>query len=508
MAECRASAGVCDVAESCDGINDDCPADAFAPPPTACRAVAPGEVCDAAETCTGSGPNCPDDAVLPNGSTCRPSAGGCDPSEACDGLSKLCPADGKSTETCRTAAGVCDVAEVCDGINDDCPADAFAPPTTACRAASGGELCDVAETCTGSSADCPADAVAPNTTVCRGAADVCDVAETCDGTTKTCPADAMRPSDTVCRPSLVGEVCDVEEKCDGVSVACPADAVLPPGSVCRASVGNCDVADACDGASKLCPADAVSPSNTICRPAVGDCDLAEACNGSSNLCPADGFVPDGTNCDDTVFCNGTQICGGGVCGGGSSPCAANQSCDEESHLCFAGDCPVGPSTCRTAAKNTVLIKNNSDDTKDKLVWKWSRGDATTQQELGDPTDTADYALCFYAGAPAALLQQANVPHAGGKWSALADQGYTYTDIDATNDGITKIILKGGTPGKSRALLKGKGARLPDFDSNLPIASGDLPLIVQLRNKANGLCWTGSFRTPRKNLLEQFNARTP
>ena len=34
-------------------------------------------------------------------------------------------------------------------------------------------------------------------------------------------------------------------------------------------------------------------------------------------------------------------------------------------------------------------------------------------------------------------------------------------------------------------MKGKGLNLPDFDSDLPVAAPDLPMVVQLRNKQNG-----------------------
>ena len=60
----------------------------------------------------------------------------------------------------------------------------------------------------------------------------------------------------------------------------------------------------------------------------------------------------------------------------------------------------------------------------------------------------------------------------------------------------------------RANGRGKGANLPDFDSDLPIASGDLPLIVQLRNNASGVCWEGTFSAPKKNDASQFNAKQP
>ena len=36
---CRPLTGPCDLAESCDGVGNDCPPDSFAPPSTVCRYV-------------------------------------------------------------------------------------------------------------------------------------------------------------------------------------------------------------------------------------------------------------------------------------------------------------------------------------------------------------------------------------------------------------------------------------------------------------------------------------
>src|SRR5262249_34099820 len=49
---CRSAAGVCDLAESCDGSSATCPADAFAPATTGCRSST--SACGVAEQCTGS----------------------------------------------------------------------------------------------------------------------------------------------------------------------------------------------------------------------------------------------------------------------------------------------------------------------------------------------------------------------------------------------------------------------------------------------------------------------
>jgi len=147
--ECRASAGPCDVAESCDGVNNTCPADAKST--AVCRPAA-GD-CDVAESCDGVNNACPADAFKANTVECRASGGVCDPAEKCTGSTATCPADAKSTAVCRPVAGDCDVAESCDGVNNTCPANAFLPSSTVCRAAN---QCTVAEArCTGLSANCP-----------------------------------------------------------------------------------------------------------------------------------------------------------------------------------------------------------------------------------------------------------------------------------------------------------------------------------------------------------------
>lgn len=55
---CRASAGDCDAAETCNGTAVDCPADAFLPSSTVCRAATVTPVVPA-QNCTGSSAVCP-----------------------------------------------------------------------------------------------------------------------------------------------------------------------------------------------------------------------------------------------------------------------------------------------------------------------------------------------------------------------------------------------------------------------------------------------------------------
>ena len=120
---------------------------------TECRASA--GVCDLPETCTGSSAACPADAK--STAVCRLAADVCDVAESCNGVSNDCPADGYAAAgtVCRSAAGVCDVAEVCSGTSVACPTDGFKPSTEICRAAA--NICDATENCTGAAADCPED---------------------------------------------------------------------------------------------------------------------------------------------------------------------------------------------------------------------------------------------------------------------------------------------------------------------------------------------------------------
>jgi hypothetical protein len=59
-------------------------------------------------------------------------------------------------------------------------------------------VCDVTEACNGSSKSCPADGVKSSGTVCRAAAGACDVAESCNGVAKACPANGYAASGTYC----------------------------------------------------------------------------------------------------------------------------------------------------------------------------------------------------------------------------------------------------------------------------------------------------------------------
>jgi hypothetical protein len=364
---CRAAAGSCDVAESCDGLASECPADSLADASTTCRASA--GVCDVAEQCTGTSAACPGDGFLPGTTICGPVAGPCDLAEYCTGGSAACPVDEllPSTIRCRAAqVGGCDVDEFCSGTSAVCPADGVAEAGTPCRAAAPGG-CDLPESCDGTSIACPADAVVDAGTVCRAAAPGgCDAAEICDGATTDCPVDLLADAGTVCRAA--NGSCDLSEVCSGANIDCPADAVATAAIVCRAAAGACDLAESCTGASAACPADAFAPV-AVCRVPAGECDVAESCTGASAACPADAFAPVAVcrvpagECDAAESCTGTSaacpadagVVAGTACGSASSGvCDGADTCDGvggcRTNLAPATTvCDAVPTDCATTA---------------------------------------------------------------------------------------------------------------------------------------------------------------
>jgi hypothetical protein len=285
---CRAAAGACDVAETCNGTSLACPADGFASPSTACRAAA-GE-CDLADNCTGNSPTCPD---------ARKAAG------------TVCTDDGN---VCTT--------DQCDGTNVACQH----PPGNAgtlCRAAL--SPCDADELCTGTSASCPPDVFQPNGTVCDDG-DVCTQTDSCQSGTCT----GSNP--VVC---VAADQCHSPGTCDSASGVC-SNPTQVDGTAC--SDGNaCTLADSCQsgvclpGAAKSCPASDQCHDPGACDPGTGACSTGPA---------AEDFTP----CSDGDLCTRAKACHGGVCSQGQAVCDDGDPCTTDSCDTATGACGHSPLT--------------------------------------------------------------------------------------------------------------------------------------------------------------------
>ena len=169
--------------------------------------------------------------------------------------------------------------------------------------------------------------------------------------------------------------------------------------------------------------------------------------------------------------------------------------------------PLG--SCLTPGKSTFALNSDSlDHSKAKLTWSWNKGVEVDPNAIGDPTATTEYALCVYAHN--SLLAQMSVPP-GGRWQALGGTPptrYTYADRAETSNGIAKAKLTAGAPGKTKALIIGKGANLPFVP--LPLTAAQLPVTVQLvNNNATPQCWTANYlNPPTKNGEKSFKVKQP
>ncbi len=128
-------------------------------------------------------------------------------------------------------------------------------------------------------------------------------------------------------------------------------------------------------------------------------------------------------------------------------------------------CGASPATgCASAGKAVLAVKEKVAG-KEKLIAKFLKGSQMDQADFGNPIPFlgTSHALCVYDSTDA-LVGSLNVNKAG-LWCAYSDcwrssggdppdgKGYKYKDANASADGVSKITIKGGDAGKSKAILK-------------------------------------------------------
>ncbi len=167
--------------------------------------------------------------------------------------------------------------------------------------------------------------------------------------------------------------------------------------------------------------------------------------------------------------------------------------------------------CRTSivpGRTRFVLKDDADDSRDRMYWKWTKGEATAAGDLGDPTGTDGYAVCLYDGSDAdQLIFEARAP-AGPSWkllgSATNPKGFKYKDRDGTPDGISKLQVKAGADGKAKIVLKAAGANLSASPLGMPTTPMPLPLIVQVQGAGN--CWEAEYTSAAQNAGGAFDVR--
>lgn len=315
---------------------------------------------------------------------------------------------------------------------------------------------------------------------------------------------------------------------DGAPLPMCGDGDVGPDEEC--DDGNTDNGDCCDENCLFEPSESSCSDGDICN---GDetCDGAGTCDpgipldcDDSNECTTDSCdaslgcqstdAAPGTPCLDGDICNGDEACDGtGTCESGTPlVCDDGQACTQDTCDPIDG-CSVttGPSlACNLPEKGNVTVGDNGNDDKNKLTWKWLKGD-TPFADFGDPIGTHTYALCIYdtvADTPT-LVSEIVVPPSTN-WSVRgADKGYKYKDSAALAAGVKSMVMTAGVGTKAKVIVKAKGADLP-----LPGPVGatyfaqDSSVILQLVG-GQGKCWsTGFVTSAQKNDASTFKDRFP
>ena len=191
---------------------------------------------------------------------------------------------------------------------------------------------------------------------------------------------------------------------------------------------------------------------------------------------------------------------GNVAGGdGCSPTCRFELCGALPSTGCRGTLPLGAS---------LKIRDATPDKNDQLQFTWGKGETTPVADFGDPTTSASYAVCVYDGSgnPQPILDRA--APAGGTckngvpcWQAKTGS-YKYKDGLLLPDGIKQVALKEGlADGKARIQFKGAGGNLLP-----PVLPLTLPVTVQVKNTATGVCWEAVFPAATTNDGSQFKAK--
>jgi cysteine-rich repeat protein len=249
------------------------------------------------------------------------------------------------------------------------------------------------------------------------------------------------------------------------------------------------------------------PKNGLTHPRI---DAAAAVVGVTSC--SNGAIDAGEECDDN------NLIAGDGCSGRCKiePCWV---CSGEPSTCVTA--PRGG--CIAPGKSALVVKDQAGADKDKLVWSWLEGPATSHGAFGDPLGSDDYTLCVFdrvAGTPNLVLR-ARGPAGGtcakGKpcWKQLgkaeSPKGYRYLDRDLTPNGLSKLMLVPGLDAKSKVVVQGKGPllALPGAATPATYFHQDANVTVQLL-AGNGACWEAVFpaSATKKNTAEQFKAVVP
>jgi len=347
----------------------------------------------------------------------------------------------------------------------------------------------------------------------------CDDGIFCNGADKCSAGTCVHPGDPCAGGAVCADTCNetVDNCLDTAGTSCDDGAFCNGADTCAA--GNCvhagnpctggtDCANACNEAVDNCfdlKWARCTDDGDVCTDDV--CDGAGACTHPNNTAP----------CEEGNLCTGFDTCASGVCiVGGVTDC-------DDGDLCTADTCDAATgcrhvaqllpeSACAVASKIMLAIKNNDDPARNLLKWRWVAGEPFSRSDLGMPGQDTAYALCVYdttASAPTLVASVDITP--GPRWAEDVSKGWVYADRAGMSDGVLEVLLKTGDAGKTKALLKSGGVKLP-----IPLPATDsryfnqAPSVIAQLVNSEGVCLTSKFTLvdTLRNDATQFKAKRP
>jgi probable HAF family extracellular repeat protein len=173
-------------------------------------------------------------------------------------------------------------------------------------------------------------------------------------------------------------------------------------------------------------------------------------------------------------------------------------------------CPPSPYPgCLEAGHSTLKIRIAPIASRNKLLWKWARGNAF--EVSNTPSDAM---LCLYdsvAGVPALVAKLTITTSRYWKWNGLGAGGLSYRGRYGYDYGVKKARIRGGfTSNQTSVQLAAAGEGVP-----LPLPAGsdrffhqDGNVVVQLFHDDVPACWTSVFSEARSNTATEFTAIAP
>jgi len=154
---------------------------------------------------------------------------------------------------------------------------------------------------------------------------------------------------------------------------------------------------------------------------------------------------------------------------------------------------------------------NKPGGKDRMSWKWLRGEATGADDFRTATSAMPLALCFYqddGNGPRLSFEKtirgdAVVKPGKEAWRA-SSSGWVYKDGTRRNSAISKMKLRAGLDGRAAIKISANG---PSLDlPRMPVAATPA-VTMQLHSVESAVCWSSTFSSPSTNTAKLFKARS-